>query len=96
VLLGTYQANVGITAVATLGIIAATLYGLKVTSNVFQGPNRHNWTLPDLFPREWVIIGSMMACLLWVGLYPQSFIRVFQSVSQNPLQSIASAQRAGR
>jgi NADH-quinone oxidoreductase subunit M len=21
--------------------------------------------------REWVILGTMMACLLWIGLYPQ-------------------------
>jgi NADH-quinone oxidoreductase subunit M len=77
VLLGAYRANVGITAAATLGIIAATLYGLKISSQVFQGPNRHEWRLPDLVPREWVIVGSMMAALLWIGLYPQSFIALF-------------------
>ena len=91
VLLGAYRANVSLTAVATLGMIAAMLYGLKVTSQVFQGPNRHNWTLPDLFPREWVIAGCMMACLLWLGLYPQSLIRTFQAASNSQAQSIAAA-----
>jgi NADH-quinone oxidoreductase subunit M len=86
VLLGAYRANVSLTAVAVLGIIAATLYGLKISSQVFQGPNRHNWSLPDFFPREWVIAGCMMACLLWLGLYPQSFIRVFRPVPENPMQ----------
>ncbi|MBV9302538.1 MAG: NADH-quinone oxidoreductase subunit M [Acidobacteriaceae bacterium] len=90
VLFGAYRASVPLTAIATLGIIAATLYGLKVTSQVFQGPNRHNWRLHDLFAREWVIIGSMMACLLWLGLYPQSFIRMFQT-STTASQTIASA-----
>ena len=89
VLLGTYRANVPLAAVATLGIIAATLYGLKVTSQVFQGPNRHEWRIPDLVPREWVIVGSMMAGLLWVGLYPQSFIRMFQTSSDRASQNIA-------
>jgi NADH-quinone oxidoreductase subunit M len=92
VLLGAYRANVSLTAVATLGMIAAMLYGLKISSQVFQGPNRHNWTLPDLFPREWVIAGCMMACLLWLGLYPQSFIRTYQpapkTVAQNSLQLV--------
>ena len=53
VLLGAYRANIGLTAAATLGIIAATLYGLKISSQVFQGPNRHQWRLPDLAPRDY-------------------------------------------
>jgi NADH-quinone oxidoreductase subunit M len=89
VLLGAYRANVSLTAVAILGIIAATLYGLKISSQVFQGPNRHNWSGPDLFPREWVIVGCMMTSLLWLGLYPQSFIRVFRAVPERPAQGIA-------
>jgi NADH-quinone oxidoreductase subunit M len=92
VLLGAYRANVSLTAVATLGIIAATLYGLKISSQVFQGPNRHEWTLPDLFPREWVIVGCMMAGLLWLGLYPQSFIRMFQPAFKTPAPSVALLQ----
>ncbi len=94
VLFGAYRANPAITAVATLGIIVATLYGLKITSQVFQGPNRHNWRLPDLVPREWVIAGCMMAGLLWVGLYPQSFIRLFRPNSENQAQIIASVHPA--
>lgn len=78
VLLGAYRASIGLTAAATLGIIAATLYGLKISSQVFQGPNRYQWQLPDLAPREWLMVGSMMAALLWIGLYPQAFIHMFQ------------------
>ncbi|HEX3681650.1 MAG TPA: NADH-quinone oxidoreductase subunit M [Bryobacteraceae bacterium] len=77
VLLGAFRANIGLTAAATLGIVAATLYGLKISSQVFQGPNRQHWQLPDLAPREWLIVGSMMAVLLWIGLYPQAFIHLF-------------------
>ncbi|HMF76391.1 MAG TPA: NADH-quinone oxidoreductase subunit M [Bryobacteraceae bacterium] len=90
VLLGAYRANVSLTVVATLGIIAATLYGLKISSRVFQGPNRHNWSIPDLFPREWAIVGCMAMCLLWLGLYPQSFIGIFRPISENPAQRVAA------
>ena len=96
VLLGAYHANVNLTAVATLGIIVATLYGLRISANVFQGPNRHDWHLPDLFPREWVIVGSMMAGLLWLGLYPRPFIRMVQFVPENPGLNIASIQPRAR
>jgi NADH-quinone oxidoreductase subunit M len=96
VLLGAYRVNVSLTVIASLGIIAATLYGLKVSSQVFQGPNRHNWILPDLLLREWVIFGCMMASLFWVGLYPQSFIRTFQPFPESPERSIALLPPGGR
>ena len=96
VLLGAYRAHISLTVLATLGIIAATLYGLKITSQVFQGPNRNAWRFPDLAPREWAIFGSMMLCLLWLGLYPQSFIRMFQPASANSIQSSALIQPARR
>jgi NADH-quinone oxidoreductase subunit M len=94
VLLGAYRANVSLTVIATLGIIAATLYGLKVSSQVFQGRNNFDWRLPDLVPREWVIVGSMMLGLLWIGLYPQSVIRMFSA--EKPAQSSLSVRLAGR
>ena len=74
VLLGAYRANVSLTIVATLGLLAATLYGLKLGQSAFQGPNPHHWRLPDMRLREWVILGTMMACLLWIGLNPQPLL----------------------
>jgi NADH-quinone oxidoreductase subunit M len=71
VLLGAYRANVSLTVVATLGLLAATLYGLRLGQSAFQGPNPHQWKLPDMSLREWAILGPMMICLLWLGLYPQ-------------------------
>jgi NADH-quinone oxidoreductase subunit M len=71
VLLGAYRANVSLTVVATLGLLAATLYGLKFAQSAFQGPNPHHWRLPDMRFRESAILGLMMALLLWIGLYPQ-------------------------
>jgi NADH-quinone oxidoreductase subunit M len=90
VLVGAYHTNVGLTVAATLGMIAAALYGLKISSQVFQGPNRHEWHLPDLVAREWLIVGPMMAALLWIGLYPQSFIHMFQTGLENAPQNVAS------
>jgi len=92
VLFGAYSAHISLTVLATLGIIGATLYGLKITSQVLYGPNRHRWTLPDLAPREWAILGPMMLVLLWVGLYPQRIIRLFRP--ENPAPSIAFLQPA--
>jgi NADH-quinone oxidoreductase subunit M len=86
ILLGAYRAHVGLTVVATLGLLAATLYGLKFAQGAFHGPNRH-WSLPDLRRREWAILGPMMLCLLWIGLYPQPVLNLVYS-------SIATVQQA--
>ena len=86
VLLGGYRANVPLTVVATLGLLAATLYGLRLAQNAFQGPNPHQWKLPDMRPREWAMLGLMMACLLWIGLYPQPVLKTVRS-------SLAAAQQ---
>jgi NADH-quinone oxidoreductase subunit M len=76
VLLGAYRAHVGLTVVATLGLLAATLYGLKFAQGAFHGPNLHHWRLPDMRWREWTILGPMMLCLLWIGLYPQPVLNL--------------------
>lgn len=85
VLLGAYRANAPLTVVATLGLLVATLYGLRFAQNAFQGPNPHHWKLPDLRLREWAVVSLMMACLLWIGLYPQPVLNTVRS-------SLAAAQ----
>jgi NADH-quinone oxidoreductase subunit M len=30
--------------------------------------------MPDLAPREWEMLGSIAAAVLWMGVYPESFL----------------------
>jgi NADH-quinone oxidoreductase subunit M len=78
VLLGAYRANVSLTVVATLGLLAATLYALKFAQGAFHGPNLHHWSLPDMRLREWTILGPMILFLLWIGLYPQPVLNTLR------------------
>jgi NADH-quinone oxidoreductase subunit M len=78
VLLGAYRANVSLTVAATLGLLAATLYGLKFAQGAFHGPNLHHWRLPDMCLREWTILGPMILFLLWIGLYPQPVLNTLR------------------
>src|SRR3984893_9603442 len=87
VLLGAYRANVSLTVVATLGLLAATLYGLKFAQGAFHGPNLHHWRLPDMRLREWTILGPMVLFLLWIGLYPQPVLNTLRP-------SLASVQQS--
>jgi NADH-quinone oxidoreductase subunit M len=85
VLLGTYRVNVAMAAVAAAGVLAATFYALRLVQQAFQGPNTHNWQLPDLAIREGLMLGAMIALLLWLGLYPQPVFHMFaQAANQFP------------
>jgi NADH-quinone oxidoreductase subunit M len=71
VLLGSYKISIAITVVASLGILASTFYALRMVQRAFQGPNTNAWQLPDLTPREGLMMGLMIVGLLWLGFYPQ-------------------------
>jgi len=95
VLLGAYRANISLTAVATLGLLAATFYGLKFVQGTFYGPNLHQWRLFDIRLREWTILGPMILGLLWIGLYPQPVLNTLRP-SLTTMQQSAFAQQIVR
>jgi NADH-quinone oxidoreductase subunit M len=80
VLLGTYRVSVPLAALATVGVLGATLYGLKLVQSAFHGPNVHHWNLPDLAPREMFVMALMIVVLLWLGLYPRPVLTAFGPV----------------
>jgi NADH-quinone oxidoreductase subunit M len=88
-LLGTFRVSIGLTVVATIGILASTFYALKVIQRAFHGPNAHEWSIPDLGARELLIMIPMMLILLWLGLYPQPVLRTFEP-AMHKLQEYAS------
>src|ERR1700722_5358345 len=90
VLLGSYKISVAITVVGSLGILASTFYALRMVQRAFQGPNKHAWQLSDLTPREGLMVGAMIAGLLWLGFYPQPVFNTFGPALDN-LQREAEA-----
>jgi NADH-quinone oxidoreductase subunit M len=76
VLLGSFRVNVAVTVLATVGLVAATVYALWMIQQVFHGPAREDWKLADLGGREMVAMLAMIAALVWLGLYPQPALNV--------------------
>jgi NADH-quinone oxidoreductase subunit M len=89
VLLGAYQVSIGMTVAAAIGILVATIYGLKLVQRAFHGPNTHSWVLSDLHLREAIVVTMMIASLLWLGLYPQPVLDTF-TPAMGSLQQHAS------
>jgi NADH-quinone oxidoreductase subunit M len=77
ILLGTYQWSIAAAAVATIGVLATTFYALRFVQRAFHGPNRNNWHIQDLVPREGIVMGLMIVTLLWLGIYPQPVLNMF-------------------
>ena len=70
-LLGAYLVSIPLVIVATLGLVVATVYALWMMQRIFGGPNREGWRIPDLRPREAIVMGLLIVVILWLGLYPQ-------------------------
>lgn len=77
ILLGTYQRSVVAAVVASIGVLATTFYALRFVQRTFHGPNSHQLHFRDLVPREGIVMGLMMVTLLWLGLYPQPVMSMF-------------------
>lgn len=80
VLLGAYQANIGLTVLATVGLVPATVYSLRLIQRVFHGPNQANWHLSDFSTREMVMMGALLLGMVWFGLYPATLVEMIEAM----------------
>jgi NADH-quinone oxidoreductase subunit M len=75
VLLGTFQTHPVWAAIALVGIVFTAAYMLRLVQGVVWGPVEGRPTLPDLTSREWLILLPMAVLVLWLGVYPEPFLR---------------------
>ncbi|MEA3034644.1 MAG: NADH-quinone oxidoreductase subunit [Sphingomonadales bacterium] len=75
-LVGAYRASSLVAFVATSGIILGAAYMLYLYWRVAFGTSRNAdaAAMPDLNPRELVSLGAIAAVVLWMGVYPESFL----------------------
>jgi NADH-quinone oxidoreductase subunit M len=94
VLIGSYQVSVPITAVASVGLVFATVYALWIMYRAFHGEQREPWKIKDLSVREMSAMTAMIAAILWLGLYPQPFIDTVQPSLGDIRQSVEKSYTA--
>jgi NADH-quinone oxidoreductase subunit M len=75
-LAGIYQVSTWVTFVAATGIILGAAYMLYLYRRVAFGEqkNADAAAMPDLSPREWALMAPIAAAVLWMGVYPESFL----------------------
>ena len=76
-LVGTYAMSSWAAMVATTGIILGAAYMLWLYWRICFGTQRNAdaAAMPDLSAREWWLLGPIAAGVIWMGVYPESFMR---------------------
>jgi NADH-quinone oxidoreductase subunit M len=73
-LVGSWQANPVLTIFATIGLVGATAYSLRIMQRVFYGKtidHAHGHTVHDFSLREKIMMLPLVVAILWLGFYPQ-------------------------
>lgn len=79
--------------IATLGVILAAVYLLKMFEKTFLGPITHeeNKSLKDLSPREIITMVPLLVMIFWLGIYPQPFFDLINPAVEQLVQIVQSA-----
>jgi NADH-quinone oxidoreductase subunit M len=103
ILVGAFQWNRPVAALATTGIIFAAVYMLWMYQRVVFGEvtREDNRRLTDLSVREWVVLVPVLLFIVWIGVYPAPFlglteVSVQALVSQVQAKAAATAALAAR
>lgn len=75
-LIGLYKVNSWVTLVCTIGIILGAGYMLYLYRRVAFGELVHDdvKAMPDLSAREMALLAPIAAAVMWMGVYPESFM----------------------
>ena len=95
-LIGTFQVNTWVAFLATTGLILSATYMLYLYRRVVFGIITHAdvRAMLDLEPREIAIFAPMIAIVLWMGIYPASFLRPMQPTIANLIEHVQVTQHA--
>jgi NADH-quinone oxidoreductase subunit M len=77
-LLGTFKSSIFMASLASLGLIGATLYSLRIMQKVFYGKERVIKNLIDLNLHEKMISGVLVILIFYLGLFPSGVINVIK------------------
>jgi NADH-quinone oxidoreductase subunit M len=70
ILIGAFKANILLSCLASLGLIAATIYSLRIVQKVFLEEENTDWKINDLTLREKAVSASLIIVIVWLGLFP--------------------------
>ena len=69
------------------------MYLLPALQRVIYNPldKRENERLLDLSPRELAVLLPLVACIVWIGVYPKPLLRRMEPSAQQLIQTVRTA-----
>jgi NADH-quinone oxidoreductase subunit M len=93
ILLGAFAWDRPLAVVAASGVVLSATYMLWMFQRVNYGPitSEKNQGLPDLSPREFAVIGPIIALALLMGVFPNVFLRPMEASVERLVSRVAAS-----
>lgn len=88
ILMGSFSTNKILTIIAALGLVAATIYALRIMQKVFYGKEQKEWIITDFGYREMGIMVSLSAAIIWLGLFPATVLNLAKPTVMSVIGSL--------
>ncbi|MCP4005977.1 MAG: NADH-quinone oxidoreductase subunit M [bacterium] len=90
ILLGAFRSLTWPAVIATSGVILSAVYMLWMVRRVFFGPVVHeaNAKLQDLGLREKLVVVALTIPMIWIGVYPSTFLTPLEPTITNLLDTM--------
>lgn len=102
ILLGAFKsqllANRWFAILGASGVVLAAVYLLWSYQRMFFGKleNPENRNLKDLNLREWVVLVPVILFIVWIGIYPSTFLSKSEASTKQLIQQIHDARRGAQ
>lgn len=85
VLIGSFGRYPWATAIAASGVIFAAAYLLWALQRIIYNKldKQENAEMADLSMREYIVLGPLLICILWIGLFPGPFLKRVEASVDN-------------
>jgi len=88
VIFGVFKVSLPVAVAALLGIVAATVYSLRIIQTTFHGGSPTTWEISDMSTREMVVMAPMIIAIVWLGLWPATVIETFEPALETLLHLV--------
>jgi NADH-quinone oxidoreductase subunit M len=96
VLIGLFQVNTWVAALASTGVILGAAYMLYLYRRIIFGQLKKEslMKIKDMSPREWAVFAPLIVLTLWMGIYPTSFLDFMHVSVENLVSQVDTALAA--
>ncbi len=96
VLMGLFEVHTGVAALVATGLVLGAVYMLYLYRRVVFGKltKDHLKSILDLSPREMAVFAPLILLVLWMGIYPSSFLEPMHASVAQLVEQVQAAQAA--